>query len=119
MNTGSRLKQLRKHYKLTGDEVAEICGVSKGRVSQWESGKGEPSMAQVRMLKTVMDFTCDWLIDGLGTPPWETDQSLQALYAVAQKLPHYAVIKLTKEGLSYAELIKEAGSPESNDGTHG
>lgn len=108
MRMNIRLKQLRQHYGLSGEKLAGIVGLTKGRISQIESGDGELSAEQIRRLRAEIAFSCDWLIDGSGSPPWEINESLKALYAVAEKLPSYAVTRLTQEGSSYAKLIEQA-----------
>lgn len=35
-------------------------------VSAWETGKAEPSLADVRKLAEVLETTVGWLIDGTG-----------------------------------------------------
>ncbi|OIR10992.1 transcriptional repressor DicA [mine drainage metagenome] len=111
MSTGKRLRELRERNKLNQETVGEYCGVSKGMVSQWENDIVLPPIERMMELRKKIYFKLDWLYceDGEFRP------DIEALLKVAQPLPVYAVTKLTKEGLSYAELIKSAH--EDNNGT--
>lgn len=70
MNIGARLRKLRKHYGLTGEDLAEIFGVTKSRISQIESGDGVPSIDQIIKLRRKVEFSSDWLVFGSGRAPW-------------------------------------------------
>lgn len=113
MSTGSRLRELREHHKLNQETIGEICGVSKGMVSQWENNEVIPPVHRMLQLKQKYNFKLDWLYCEDG----ELRPDIEPLLKVAQQLPVYAVAKLTKEGLSYAELIKSATEGKNGNGT--
>jgi len=49
---GKRLKELRKEYNLTQEEVAEAIGTKKQRISEWETGRiKQISSAYQRLLE--------------------------------------------------------------------
>ena len=108
--TGARLRQLREQCKFNQEQIGEICSVSKGMVSQWENDIVTPPIERMIELRKKIHFKLDWLYceDGLFRP------EVEALYMVAEKLPSYAVTQLTKEGNSYAELIKSAAEQDNN-----
>lgn len=115
MSIGDRLRQLRKDKGLTQEQVGEICDVTKSMVSQWESDESTPATDRLILLRQKIDFSIDWLLlDGPAPRPQEL-----ALMKVAQKLPDYAVEKLTREGGSYAELIESAKSGQDNNHNNG
>jgi transcriptional regulator with XRE-family HTH domain len=118
MSIGARLRQLRLDNRLTQEQVGEICDVTKSMVSQWESDESTPATDRLILLRRRIDFSIDWLLmDGPAPRP----QTI-ALMRVAEKLPDYAVEKLTREGSSYAELIESAKSGQGskhNNGTSG
>ena len=63
----SRLEQRRKEKKLSQDALAQLMGKShRTVVSSWETGKAEPSLADVRKLAEVLETTAAWLIEGVG-----------------------------------------------------
>ncbi len=59
---GKRLKELRRERGITQKQLAEVLGVSKTTVCQWETMKQEPS---IEMLMTLADYfhtSVDYLI---------------------------------------------------------
>lgn len=108
MSIGARLRQIRNQQKLSQDQIGEICEVSKGMVSQWESDTVTPPTDRIIKLQKQLNFSVDWLLFG-DTPAEDRMRGkLRDLLKVAQNLPDYAVEKLTKEGGNYAEIIAEA-----------
>lgn len=113
MTVGERIKQLRDRCGLSQEAFGEICGVTKGMVSQWEKNDVMPPVQRMINMRKKINFSLDWLYCEDG----ELRPALDALLKVAEPLPDYAVSKLTKEGLSYAELIVSATKDESNHGS--
>jgi transcriptional regulator with XRE-family HTH domain len=113
MSTGARLRQLRQKNELTQDEVGEICEVTKGMVSQWESDIVKPPIDRMLMLRNKHHFKLDWLYCEEGN--YRPD--VEALYAVAEKLPIYAVAELTKEGNSFAKYIEASKQDQAKHHT--
>lgn len=66
MNFGERFRKLRNHLKLSGDQMGEICGVTKGGVSQWESNKTAPELDRLIALADKHPISLDWLLTGRG-----------------------------------------------------
>lgn len=108
MSIGARFIQLRHSLQLSQEAVGDICKITKSAISQWESDSAMPDLKHLVAIKECHDFSIDWLLTGKGIPPG--NRPLTELLGVAQQLPGYAVIKLTKEGNSYIELIGEATS---------
>lgn len=52
-----RLKQLRTERGLTLDQLAEVSGLSKGFLSQLETGARQPSTDTLRTLSQALDVT--------------------------------------------------------------
>ena len=110
MNIGTRIRELRERNKLSQEKFGELCGASKGSVSQWETGISSPPTDRLLMLKKNLEFSLDWLIAGEVDNNFAlTRPSIQKLIEVAQPLPDNAVAALTREGGVYAELISETG----------
>ncbi len=63
---GPRLIQLRHRYKINQSRLGELCGVTKGAVSQWETGISMPEIKKLVELRTKLLFSLDWLITGEG-----------------------------------------------------
>lgn len=66
MEIGARIRQLRLKNKLSQSNFGDICGVSKGMVSQWESGQSTPTTEKLIQLQRKLNFSLDWLL--LGKP---------------------------------------------------
>lgn len=58
----TRLKELRKEFKITQPELAEKIGVSKGMVSFWENGVCEPTATNIIKIAQYFSVTCDYLL---------------------------------------------------------
>lgn len=56
MNFGDNLKQIRKHKKISQEELAEKLGVSRQSISKWETGENFPSMQNIMCLCDI--FKC-------------------------------------------------------------
>ena len=112
---GHRLRKLRKANGMTQDHIAEICGVTKSMVSQWESSDGAsiPTDRVISLRKKIV-FSSDWLLFGVEETDQVMRESLRALLGVAEKLPDYAVVKLTREGDTYAQLLEGRKDDASN-----
>lgn len=64
MSIGSRIRQLRKANGLNGDQFGDLCGVTKGMVSQWESDLVTPPTDRLLELRGKLNFSFDWLLEG-------------------------------------------------------
>ncbi len=58
-----RLVELRKKYGLTQSELAILVGVQQNTVSQWESGKRNPSSSILPRLADALGCTIDELYE--------------------------------------------------------
>lgn len=103
------MRQLRIQHGKNQEQFGELCGVSKGMVSQWESDTVTIPVDRVIALRRQMDFSIDWLLTGeVKNYDTRLRPPLVELMKVAEKLPDIAVSKLAREGSAYAELIEDA-----------
>ena len=63
MNLGESLFGARKNTGLTQEAVAEKLGVSRQKVSKWETGETLPDIRQSKRLAVLYGMTLDELID--------------------------------------------------------
>lgn len=97
MSIGARLRQLRKANGLSGEKLGELCGVTKGMVSQWESDLVTPPTDRLLELHKHIAFSFDWLLQGEGAALAYTTtdprivQLLQALEPAAPYVKEAAV----------------------------
>lgn len=57
-----RIKELRKHLKITQSELAEILGVSRSSVNAWEQGISNPSLKYLIELAKTFKTSTDYLL---------------------------------------------------------
>lgn len=66
MNLADRIRIIRKDKGLTQDDLAEILGVTRITVVNWESGKFEPSKAKGRQIIRELGVNPEWFSTGNG-----------------------------------------------------
>ncbi|MCX7714606.1 MAG: helix-turn-helix transcriptional regulator [Clostridia bacterium] len=57
---GQRLKQLRKSKKLTQQELADLLGISKVAISEYETGKVNPSPEHLIRIANIFNVSIDY-----------------------------------------------------------
>ena len=106
MSIGARIRQLREQNKLSGEQFGELCGVSKGMVSHWESDTNTPTIDRILQLRAKLDFSIEWLVAGeIDSYTTRMRPAIKNLLMVAEHLPDQAVHALTREGATIAELL--------------
>lgn len=78
MSIGARIRQLRETNKLSGEKFGEMCGLSKGAISQWENNDVTPPVDRLIELKKHIDFSIDWLYTGNVSIAEQISQKLTA-----------------------------------------
>ena len=66
MKINERIKLIRKHLGLNQKEFGDILGVSQRAVSNWESGRNEPSIEVLNSISTKWAINPTWLLTGRG-----------------------------------------------------
>lgn len=68
--------QLRKLHNMTQEDLADMVGVTRQSIAQWESGKTCPNLTQSKALADAFGVTLDDLVEfdpgdnlGLNVPP--------------------------------------------------
>jgi transcriptional regulator with XRE-family HTH domain len=51
---------------LSGDKFGELCGVTRGAVSQWETNLTKPTIENLIKLRSNHYFSIDWVLTGDG-----------------------------------------------------
>jgi len=73
LTTGEMIAFKRKRYGWTQEKLAEIVGVSRPTISQWESDKCLPDATKVIIMSKIFNCSTDDLLN--PTPPLsEMDQ---------------------------------------------
>jgi len=103
MGFKDQLKAARNAKEYTGQQLADLLGMSKQTISHWEQGRYEPNLAQLALLTEFLEVSCDWLVLG---------RSAEGLSAEAlQQAKFYE--KLTPEGRRQWKAMQMVfGSPQ-------
>ena len=115
MTTSERIKKYRKAAGMTQKYLAEVSGTSERAIQQYEGGKRQPRLSQIRKLATALgcsisDLVDDW--EGFSpkeiTEDWEAgiDKERKA-QADAAKAAANALSEITQAGLEGAEEHRE------------
>lgn len=62
MKVGEKLKNLRVHYKMTQDDIAELLSMSRTSFSKYENGASNPPLNVLRKLSAIYNVPIEYLI---------------------------------------------------------
>lgn len=62
MTFADKLQKLRKAKRLSQEDLAERCGVTRQSVSKWETGLGYPETEKLLMLCDILEVNLDYLL---------------------------------------------------------
>lgn len=108
MNVSEKLKQARATVKLSQDEVAEIVGVSRQTISNWENGKSYPDIGSVVALSDVYSVTLDSLLKGDNEMVRHLRESTDVAKSNRQVV--FSLIILMLMGIGYFLLLVLSGT---------
>lgn len=78
-----RIREARRHAKLTQTQAARLVHVHRGTFGHWERGKGHvPSSANLAQLAKLLEVSYEWLATGRGSMHGLDDQVPTALLDV-------------------------------------
>ena len=63
MTIGVKIKKLRKYAGITQRSLGELSGTSETTIKQYELGKRQPRIEQIKKIAKVFDFPLDLLLD--------------------------------------------------------
>lgn len=63
---GERIAQARAERGVSQADLARAIAVSRSAVTQWESGRSEPSSANLRRISEFLEVSIEWLSAGRG-----------------------------------------------------
>ncbi|HIS39919.1 MAG TPA: helix-turn-helix domain-containing protein [Candidatus Aphodovivens avistercoris] len=66
MSIAHNIKKLREIFDLTQADLAEVAGVTKNAVSQWENGRAEPRMGAIERMAACYGLRKSYLIEDGG-----------------------------------------------------
>lgn len=59
-----KLKKIRKEKKMTQTMLAELCGISRNSIVNWETGKSTPKVADIEKLSIILGISPHELMEG-------------------------------------------------------
>ncbi|MCF0110281.1 MAG: helix-turn-helix transcriptional regulator [Erysipelotrichaceae bacterium] len=62
MTLGQKLKEIRKRFGLSQEQLAEIMNVSRQAITKWETDTGMPDVGNLMELSKVFGITVDYLL---------------------------------------------------------
>lgn len=66
MNLTTRILCSRKDSKLSQQALADLIGVSRSALAQWETSMSRPSLDNLRKMAEVLEVSFEWLATGRG-----------------------------------------------------
>ena len=66
---GEKIKEMRKKFGLSQEELASIMNVSRQAITKWESDGGLPDISNLQELSKVFGITIDYLLDNNNDLP--------------------------------------------------
>ena len=61
-----RLIKTRREKRLSQQALADLIGVSRSALAQWETDMSRPSLDNLRKIAEVLDVSFEWLATGRG-----------------------------------------------------
>lgn len=95
MTLGQKLKEIRKRFGLSQEQLAEIMNVSRQAITKWESDAGLPDVTNLQELSKVFGLTVDYLLN---------DENQLPALAMKKELDKS---KYKNKLSSYYEILKE------------
>ena len=63
MTLGQKLKEIRKRFGLSQEQLAEIMNVSRQAITKWENDGGLPDVSNLQELSKIFGVTVDYLLN--------------------------------------------------------
>ena len=98
-NIGSKLKTLRKGRKLTQEQAAEMLGITRATVSNYEVGRRSPHISELKRIADVYGVGLDYF--GIVA----SDEVFDLISRAREVFKSEAVPKEKKEDL-YKEIMR-------------
>lgn len=95
MTLGQKLKEIRKRFGLSQEQLAEIMNVSRQAITKWENEGGLPDVSNLQELSKVFGITVDYLLN---------DENQLPALAMRKKLDKE---KYKNKLTMYNEVLKE------------
>ncbi len=96
MNLTTRILRSRKEKRLSQQALADLIGVSRSALAQWETEMSSPSLENLRKMAELLEVSFEWIATGRGnqilSEPSDTicdtkvdDEIIRTLYRMNNK----------------------------------
>ena len=111
MSFSENLKQIRKEYHLSQEELAELLDVSRQAVSKWEQGQGYPEVEKLLLLSTKLNISLDALMSvEMNGSTATKNENKSGLIVITS--PHENVIATCYKVAASGKMRGGKGSPQ-------
>lgn len=69
MTLGQKLKEIRKKFGLSQEQLAKIINVSRQAITKWETDAGLPDTENLKELSRIFEISIDYLLDNNNELP--------------------------------------------------
>lgn len=118
----NNIKKLRKERKLTQIELAQMCHITQGTLSGYETGRYEPDMETLKMMANIFSVPVDDIIGYVPTElesqaPEGVDAELWAIRESVRRDPErrelfnlarHADIEQVRQAVAIIDALKKA-----------
>ncbi|AMO56272.1 helix-turn-helix transcriptional regulator [Endozoicomonas montiporae] len=66
MNLTTRILRARKEKRLSQQALADLIGVSRSALAQWETEMSSPSLENLRKMAEILEISFEWVATGRG-----------------------------------------------------
>lgn len=111
-----RIREARRHVKMTQDALAKRIGLTKATISQWESGTTTPNGKNLINLAEALNVSPEWLLTGKGSESKEVTSNarVEGSFSVWDsatpleddevEIPFYQEVELSAGNGTYVDL---------------
>lgn len=90
MNTGERIRFVRKNHKMTQEALANTLGISRTHISKIENNQDSPSERLLRQISSTFRINYDWLTTGNGDVHYDSNKNSITLDQCFSLLQQYS-----------------------------
>lgn len=95
MNTGEKIRQIRKMSGMTQEELAEKLNVSRQTISKWESGLSSPDLENAANLCSLFQISLDDLVKERQVMEKEEKITLQDMMKIHRRTQRMTIVMLS------------------------
>lgn len=106
---GQRVKELRKIYGLSQQQLAIKLGIERSTVAHWESGKTAPNYEVLDKIADIFEVSLDFLLGKTTVPDGEV---VSKVTIMSLKIPVYGIIPAGTPIEAIEEVLEEVSVPD-------